>query len=165
VLGYGVRYCWLSFPIISGFGAKVLCSSVFVSGREEQRVRQEELAHFPLSLGHFTVDYKDSSVTGSVWGFEKKIYRRGLGSTLVSELSEEAIRAEKMALAVPPSVGGDTVPWPVGDKVADSLPAGLDKAVLLRAIDSAFAETDTVHPFRTRAVIVVRASFRSIRSP
>lgn len=157
VLGYGVRYCWLSFPIISGFGAKVLCSSVFVSGREEQRVRQEELAHFPLSLGHFTVDYKDSSVTGSVWGFAKKkaIYRRGLGSTLVSELSEEAIRAEKMALAVPPSVGGDTVPWPVGDKVADSLPAGLDKAVLLRAIDSAFAETDTVHPFRTRAVIVV----------
>src|SRR5258708_17765277 len=84
-VGYGVYYCWVSFPIISGYGAKVLCSSVFVAGRTEQQVRKEDIASFPLNLGHFTVDYKDSSVTGAVWALPEKkaIDRSGLAVPLV----------------------------------------------------------------------------------
>ncbi len=154
---YGVHYCWVSFPIISGYGAKVLCSSVFVSGRNEQGVRQEELAAFPLSLGHFTVDYGDSSVTGSVWGLArtKAIYRKGLGATLVSEWPEQRVRDEHWLLAGPLPVLRDTISWPMGDRLADTIPAGLDAAALRKAINGIFIEKDTAHPIRTRAVIVV----------
>ena len=156
-IGYGVYYCWVSFPIISGYGAKVLCSSVFVAGRAEQQVRKEDIASFPLSLGQFTVDYKDSSVTGSVWGLAKKkaIYRKGLGATLVSEWTEQQVRDEKFLLAEQPVLRTDTIPWPMGDRLADTIPAGLDTAVLRRAIGDVFNEKDTLHPIKTRAVIVL----------
>ena len=156
-LGYGIRYCWVSFPIISGYGAKVLCSAVFVSGREEQQVRKEDLGSFPLSLGHFRVNYADSSVTGSVLGFagKKAIYRSGLGATLVSEWSEEQVRAEHFMLAGGRKDGMDSIPWPLGDRLTDTLPAGLDMTLLQRAMDSIFIERDTAHPMRTRAVVIV----------
>ena len=157
LLGYGIHYCWVSFPIITGYGAKVLCSSVFVSGRDEQQVLKEELGSFPLSLGHFSVDLSDSSVSGDVLGFagKKAIYRSGLGVTLVSEWSEEKVRAERFALAGRRMAGTDSIPWPLGDRLADTLPAGLDTALLQRAMDSIFIERDTVRPMRTRAVVVL----------
>ncbi|HWK04862.1 MAG TPA: serine hydrolase [Puia sp.] len=156
-IGYGVYYCWVSFPIISGYGAKVLCSSVFVAGRAEQQVRKEDIASFPLSLGHYTIDYKDSSVTGSVWGLAKTkaIYRSGLGATLVSEWTEQQVREEKFRLAQRPALRTDTLSWPMGDRVADTVPAGLDMAALHSAIDAIFMEKDTAHPIKTRAVIVL----------
>ncbi len=156
-LGYGIRYCWLSFPIISGYGAKNMCSAVFVAGRSEQQERAQELGFFPMSLGTFTVDYKDSSVTGTVFGFGRKkaIYRRGLGATLVNELTEAQIRAQQFHLASPPAINQDTVLWPMGNRSGDSLPANIDKAQLQQAVNYIFTEKDTTHPIRTRAVIIL----------
>ena len=156
-VGYGFYYCWVSFPIISGYGAKVFCSAVFVSGRPEQEVRREELAAFPLTLAHYTVDYRDSSVTGTVWGLAEKkvIYRKGLGATLVSEWPEQQVRAEHFPLAEAGKTRQDTIPWPMGDRLADTIPAGLDTSVLQKALDGPFVEKDTANPIRTRAVVVV----------
>jgi len=157
MIGYGIYYCWVSFPIISGYGAKVLCSSVFVAGRAEAQIRKEDIASFPLNLGSYTVDYKDSSVTGSVWGFAKTkaIYRHGLGATLVSEWTESQVREEKFRLAPLPVLRQDTIAWPMGDRLPDTLPAGLDTAALGCAIASVFTEKDTTHPIKTRAVVVL----------
>src|SRR5579863_8409964 len=73
-----------SLPIISGYGAKVLCSGVFVAGRNPDQVINNDLSSFPLKLGTYTVDRADSSVTGKVWGMavRKAVYRYGLGATL-----------------------------------------------------------------------------------
>jgi CubicO group peptidase (beta-lactamase class C family) len=156
-LGYGIRYCWLSFPIISGYGAKNMCSAVFVAGRNEEQERKQELGFFPMSLGTFTVDYKDSSVTGTVFGLgrEKAIYRKGLGATLISELTEAQVRAEQFHLATAPNISRDSVAWPMGNKMDENIPANVDKAKLQKAIDDVFAEKDTTHLIRTRAVIVL----------
>src|SRR5271170_7727218 len=82
-----------SLPIISGYGAKVLCSGVFVAGRNPDQVLPNDLSGFPLSLGTYTLDRADSSVTGKVWGFavRKAVYRYGLGATLVSGMTEEEL--------------------------------------------------------------------------
>jgi hypothetical protein len=37
-LGYGINYCRVSFPIISGYGAKNVCSAVFISNRDPKEV-------------------------------------------------------------------------------------------------------------------------------
>src|SRR5215207_3794456 len=92
-LSYGIYYAWFSFPIISGYNAKMLCSCVYVEGRKEAEVKAADLSWFPLSLGSTKVDWKDSSVTGSVFGLARRtaIFRRGAGCTMVNSFSEKAI--------------------------------------------------------------------------
>ena len=155
--GLLIYYCWKSFPIISAYGSKVMCSAVFDAGRNEQQVRDQELGAYMMKLADFKVNYSDSSVTGSVFGFAKRkaIYRNGLGSTLVSELDEQQIRSEPIHLAKRPELNTDSIAWPMGDKLTDSFPKGIDSAKLYAAIEKVFVETDTILPVRTRAVVVV----------
>src|SRR4030095_4505143 len=93
VLIFIVAFTWLSFtvfPAVSGYGSKNLCSAVYLQHRNPIDVIKEDLGDFPLSLGTFTVNEKDSSVTGSVWGLAKRktIYRKGIGCTLINDFSE-----------------------------------------------------------------------------
>jgi CubicO group peptidase (beta-lactamase class C family) len=110
-----------SLPVISGYGAKVVCSGVFVAGRAKEDVVREDLASFPMSLASVTVDEKDSSVTASLWGMVKRkaIYRHGLGATLVSGVEEAEIRGQRAEIAALPAVDTDTVDWPMGERGAE----------------------------------------------
>ncbi|HLZ17810.1 MAG TPA: hypothetical protein VKQ08_12250, partial [Cyclobacteriaceae bacterium] len=85
IVGYSGQYAWRAFPIISGYGAKDLCSCAFVAGRDPKDVLGNELNSFPLRLGSFRIDNADSSATGTVFGLAKRkaMYRRGLGCSLV----------------------------------------------------------------------------------
>jgi CubicO group peptidase (beta-lactamase class C family) len=115
-----------SLPIISGDGAKVLCSGVFLAGRNPEEVIKDDLAGFPLSLGSYTVDKADSSVTATVWGMalRKAVYRHGLGATLLSGIAEEELREQRIERAVAPVVDPDTVDWPLGDRLAANMRGG-----------------------------------------
>ena len=156
-LAYGIYFCSITLPIISGYGAKNMCSAVFVANRNEQQVRSQELNFSPMNLATFKVDYADSSVTGSVFGFAKckAIYRKGLGVTLINELSEQQIRNQHFLIAHVPNINQDTVAWPMGNKVNDSFPDAINKVQLTDAIQSIFKEADTAKPIRTRAVVVL----------
>ncbi|MEI9959410.1 MAG: serine hydrolase [Ferruginibacter sp.] len=156
VVAYGVWYAWRAFPIISGYGSKNMCSAVFLQHRNVKDVLREDLGDFPLSIGTFTVDEKDSSVTGSVWGFAKRktVYRKGVGCTLINDLTESEIRAQHFALPAKPVIS-DTVAWPYGDKIADTLPGNIDKAALDKTVDYVMNETKDGKPCYTSAVVVV----------
>jgi len=142
---------WQSLPIISGYGAKVVCSEVFVTGRDKEDVIKEDLSSFPLNLSSCTVDEKDSSVSASVWGLAKRkaIYRRGLGATLVSGLTEGEIRGQRVDRAVPPMVNQDSVDWPMGDRGVIGIEAGDMRAAVGSAFEPGGEGTGT------RAVVVV----------
>ncbi|WP_205508607.1 serine hydrolase domain-containing protein [Longitalea arenae] len=158
LLALGIWYAWRALPIISGFGAKNMASAVYLQHRDPASVLREELAFFPVSLGSFTVNKEDSSVTGSVWGLAKRkaIYRAGVGCTLVNDLTETAIRNQQFNLPAIPAQNRDSIPWPYGDKIADSIPAGVDTAALQRAIDRVMlANTKKGKPAFTRAFLVV----------
>ncbi|HMH31748.1 MAG TPA: serine hydrolase, partial [Puia sp.] len=156
-VGFLIYYCWISFPIITGYGSKVMCSAVFVAGRNEQQVHDQDLSAYMMKLADFKVNYSDSSVTGSILGMAKRksIYRGGLGATVVSELDEQHVRQEPVNLPTKPTVNTDTVAWPMGDKLAGDFPAEIDSAKLQSAIQKIFLEEDTVWPIRTRAVVIV----------
>jgi CubicO group peptidase (beta-lactamase class C family) len=156
-LVWGIHYAWVSFPIISGFDAKAMCSCIFVSGRDKRDLDTSEFADFPFSLGRNEVNLRDSSVTSTVWGMAKKkaIYRRGIGCTLINDITENELRSQTFSIPAPPFLHTDTIPWPYGDKTPDTIPATIDKSKLEAAVNKAFTEPYPGKKQRTRAVVVV----------
>lgn len=157
-LSYGIYYAWLAFPIISGYGAKNLCSCTMLAGRKAEDVIREELGSGLQSLGTFSVNYADSSATASVFGLAKRkaIYRKGLGCTLVNEITEEELRKQRWNVAAPPRVNQDTIPWPTGNKMPDSVNLfGYNLDLLNKTINDAFEESGEEKNRRTRAVVVI----------
>jgi CubicO group peptidase (beta-lactamase class C family) len=157
ILIWVIHYAWVSFPIISGFGAKQMCSCMFISGRTQESIDTSELGDIPFTLGTYNADMEDSSVTGSIWGMAKKkaIYRKGIGCTLINDITEKELRAQTFNIPPPPLVNADTIAWPYGDRIADTILAGMDTKKLNAAVDWAFTEHFADKKTRTRAVVVV----------
>lgn len=157
-IGGAFTYFTLHFsPIISGFGAKALCSCAYNGGRTLESVKQNELGAFPLSLGTFWLNPEDQSAEGHVFGFAsaKAIYRKGLGCTLVREISEEEIR--KQTIDIPAAVKlSDTTYWPLGNKRVDTLTKHVDYDQLNAAVEGAFLNSHADIKTNTRAVVVVQ---------
>ena len=53
---------------------------------------------------------------------QKAIYRKGLGCTLIAEMSEEELRSQKINLPQKQVLNPDTIAWPMGNKLPDSNP-------------------------------------------
>lgn len=152
-----VWIAWQVFPLISGYGAKNLASAYYLQHRVPATIIKEDLGDFPSTLGTYTLNEKDSSVTATVWGFAKRkaIFRKGLGATLINEFSEEQVRAQAFNLPAKPIVNTDTIPWPYGDKLTNEIPSNVDTVQLNKAVESVFHELNNDKPVYTRAVIVV----------
>lgn len=157
ILLYSGIYAWQAFPIISGYGAKILCSCTMVAGREAPDVIAQELGRFPISLSTFTVHYEDSSVTASVFGLARKkaVYRKGLGCTLINEASEEEVRNQTPLLTRLPIILQDTIPWPSGDLLKDTAFSHVNYKKLKYVLEEAFSEPSPEKLRRTRAVVIV----------
>ena len=156
-----IAFVWIAFtvfPAVSGYGSKNLCSAVYLQHRDPADVIREDLGDFPKSLGTFIVNEEDSSVTGSVWGFAKRktIYRKGIGCTLINDFTEEEIRKQQFVLPVKPAINTDSIPWPYGDKLSDTVPGKINKEKMETAVNNVMNETaadgKTVY---TRAVLVI----------
>lgn len=146
------RYVYLSAPILTGYGAKNLCSAVFLQHRQAVEVIKNDLSDFPFSLVSYTLNERDSSATATLWGFarQKAIFRRNAGAALVNGYSEADIRKQKITVPPPPFTDTDTVAWPYGDKLPDTLPSAIDTALLRQAFSKQFTPDD-----QTRALLVV----------
>ena len=155
VIGYATYYLSQALPIIAGYGAKNLCSCVFVAGRDPQQVIQQELGTSLINLGSPQVHFEDSSATSSVFGLStrKAIYRKGLGCTLVSEISEDELRKQPIHLASRPHLNQDSIAWPNGNRIPDSLFNRIEKVNTV--VESVFVEPDKENPLNTRAVVII----------
>lgn len=153
---YGFSYVWRAFPIISGYGAKNLCTCVFVAGRTQESVLADELGSMPLSLGTYEVNWSDSSASGNVFGAanKKAIFRKGLGCTLISEMTEEEIRSQKISIS-PITASPDSLVWPYGQIESDTIFSNIDYDVLNKAIEDAFVEDKPDVKINTRGVVVL----------
>ena len=157
VLLTGITYLAFTFPpIMSGMAAKAMCSCVYVLGRSPESVIEKELAVVP-GLGRAKIQFIDSlSVTATVlWSTKKAIYRKGLGCTMLAERSEEDVRSQKINLARLPAIDQDSLAWPMGNILSDTLLPGVDYSKIRQAIDEAFIETNPKRPLNTLAVIIL----------
>ncbi len=137
----------------TGYSSKIMCSSVYVSGRDPARISSVDLAAtegYPISVD---VMRDEKSVAAAMLGlFEQKtIYNEGLGCTVAAAGTEDRVRAlaEHAPGPLPPLSADE--PWPRGQKVDTSaLPEGVDQEALDKAMDFAFKPG-----VGARAVVVV----------
>ncbi len=126
----GCVYLNTLLPIITGYAAKNLCSSLFVAGRQQQSVEATDLNFSFIKYTDNSVNYDDKSVTSHfLWGKSEAVYRDGYGVTLVKGITEKELRAEKYPFVNNPGYSRDTIEWPMGDVITDTV-TGIDREAL-----------------------------------
>ena len=146
LLGYAIHYVWRMAQVLAGFGAKQLCSCVFVSERTEASVLTHELARFPYTLVTYEVNHAGGYTTAKVGPgpSRRAVYRSGLGCVLLTEDNPSNASSNFRLPAI-----RDT-PLPI----SQTLP-GVDYQQLDAALNQSFAEPDAGHLQNTRAVVVL----------
>jgi CubicO group peptidase (beta-lactamase class C family) len=151
-------------PIGTGSKAKIMASSVFLSGRASAVVEAEDLGFHPLyRIFKAKVDDENKRVTCSLLGTglfpATAVYREGIGATLLNGGSgEEVVRAwPKPAVDVEiANTDPEAVDWPMGDRMT-LYPSftNIDMIRIKAAGDRLFEEPDSAHLLRTRALIIL----------
>jgi CubicO group peptidase (beta-lactamase class C family) len=140
------------FPIISGYGAKSICSNVFICNRLPDDIIRNELRSFPLNLGSYHIDMQQQAVTGRVLGMAKMkaVYKEGLGAILINGTKETNLPIPDQGLHIIPN--RDVSLWPNGNEVSNTAKSTVQAMLLDAAIDEAFQDPVSRG---TRAIIVV----------
>ncbi|MCK5068187.1 MAG: serine hydrolase [Bacteroidales bacterium] len=149
-------FAWPRLPIITAFAAKGMCSSVFLADKTPERVMAEDLSFFPISLAKCKINYEEKSVTAKVLGLAKRkvVFREGLGSVIVLEKPEPELMADSYEIP-DPGYSQDTILWPLGDVIPESLPEGVNYEKLESILEDAIDKPGT-EPFKkTLGVAVV----------
>ena len=163
VLGALAWFLSNALPVATGFVAKYLCSSTFISQRNPAIVFQEDVAPInPISKAvDWQVNREQKSVRAESFGLftTTAIYREGCGCSLVIGTTAEKMRQQtfyKQAADNVQPARRDDLPWPEGSRgPADPASLGIDPAKLKKALAVAFAEPGPAKPKKTRAIIVV----------
>ena len=141
-LAGGIYYIHLLTPVITGYAAKNLASGVFVGNRTQESIESTDLNFSFIKFTNNTVDFEKKEVTSRfLWASSKAIYIEGFGCTLVRG-NEAEIRNRPYTIVPLPAINPDTVAWPAGDKLADTIPAEIDQLMLNKAIVDAFNDRE-----------------------
>jgi hypothetical protein len=140
----------------TGYGAKCLASGVFVAGREPAIVVEQDLDYSIIKYTKSKIDYENKTVTTSFFGLAKQTayYREDVGCSLFAPEKGEALK--KISFEKP-EVSQDAlwrIPWPVGDKIKDTLFQEVSIEKLSTALNNAF-DLKGENNKRTAAVVVV----------
>lgn len=152
--------CYVSkrLPVATGYSAKYLCSSYFVSHRNQDSIENADLNFSIIKYAHNKINEQEKSVTSKVLGMAKAkaIYIDGRGCILVKGKSEEEIRRINTPITAN-TINPDykSALWPNGDKVEAQIPQNIDKAKLEIAVEKAFDDSKREKKRNTRAVVVV----------
>ncbi|MGD1898433.1 MAG: serine hydrolase domain-containing protein [Phormidesmis sp.] len=155
------EYFFRFLRMVTAYKAKLLCSGIFVSGRDAEELLNSDLAVdglWPLRFLRAVVDVDQRTVRVSfLGGFESvAVYRAGLGSTLVVESTVERLKQQSLCFqkAFVQEKARESF-CEQGLSVADEVPCYVDGVRLQRAVDDAFVETNRRRLKRTRAVVVI----------
>lgn len=135
--------------------AKVLCSAVFVSGREPEEAARNSgffmLAESERDGVTWDVDREQKRVRMTRKGITRAARYYGDQGCIIQQKEKDGIFFTPIAVKtkLPPA---DTQPWPMGDRPTDdALPPEIDKASLDSATSAAFADPEAL----TAAFVVV----------
>ena len=111
----------------AGYSAKIVCSNVFISGRDAQQVLERDVqthGHPLLRLMRVSVDREQRSVHAGLLGFAGRglaVARDGTGCATVPD--GDVARAASFKASPVAVAAASPAPWPDGDAVGASAPA------------------------------------------
>jgi CubicO group peptidase (beta-lactamase class C family) len=147
-------------PVGAGYKAKMLCSYLFVSGRQLEHILDNDLEPFNplLDLIETEIDYENKRVTATAFGLVKRtaVFNECLGVTVVPpHMQPDELKLPSACIDVEPA-DPENVPWPTGDlDAAGTFPDEVDTEKLEAAFDKEFSEPNPEKPVRARAAVVV----------
>ncbi len=146
LLGYGIYYLGQMVAVLNGFGAKQMCTCVFVSERTPASVLANELSRFPYTLASYQINDTARYATSQTgwWPARRAVYRDGLGCVLLTDSEATPVPTSFK----PPPVTPSTLPE------SQSM-VSVDYVQMTATLDQAFAEPDPDHPQNTKAVVVL----------
>ncbi len=138
---------------------KLLCSGVFISGRDAEEVLKNDLTAggppgFPMEKIKVAIDRQRKSVTLSTEGIPPRtaVYNGDQGCTLLPR-EDGDIFFKPVALPKNPELANEK--WPMGDVTDGEIPPEVDRAALQAALDFAFDASLQARPQKTRSLLVV----------
>ncbi len=141
-------------PIITGYAAKNLSSGVFVAGRTQESMEATDLNFSFIKYVKSKIDFDKKEVTSKfLWNTSKSVYIDGYGCVLVNDFTADEIKNRPYPELKMLPGNPDTIPWPMGDLITDTIPQGIDMDQLNQSLGKAFA--DTIPQKGTFAVAVV----------
>ena len=150
----GLWYAYQPLQLGVGYGAKLVCSAVFTSGRSFERAAEEEVA-MPIPI--FSLSLHDQSVTCStLFGLLSRTayYDSISGSCTLSAPNGAVPYLDRPSTA--PAVRKTEAPWPLGDAPDSGYPIdGINSLELEQIVKDAFQEPGEGHHRNTRAVVVL----------
>ncbi|MER9106046.1 serine hydrolase [Mesorhizobium sp. M0011] len=156
VLAIAALFAWLYIAppelirVGSGYSAKIVCSNVFIAGRDPNEVLAVDVqapGHPLLRLMRVSVDKNRGTVSAGLFGFLGKsiaVARDGLGCASVPD--GDVGKARRTAIQAEPSAATMGDLWPQGERVE----ASQDPVIAKLLDDAALAGTGM------RAVVVVK---------
>lgn len=157
ITGFVLFFLKPRLPILNGYAAKDFCSCYFLANRAPETIHKEDLYFSPVNFAKCEVDEKNKTVTASTFlGIAKRtaVYREGFGCSLANEKSIEEIKQVTFKKPPLPQENPDTIPWPYGNLLPDTLPKNVDYEILSTIMDSSFDKNGAWYK-KTRAIVVV----------
>jgi CubicO group peptidase (beta-lactamase class C family) len=144
--------------VSAGVSAQIACAGVFVSQRPFDDAVSDAEHLSPLTTGNrYNLDRANETVSVTSFGLVTRtaLYRPGIGCTLLVNSTPEQLRRQADGIKAP-STAFRPAPWPAGDTVdLASLPPGVDRAALDKAVADTFADDTPDRSIATRAIVVV----------
>ena len=160
LVGLGLLFGVQPLEVATGYSAKRMCSEIFLAERDAEEIWRVDLSLIPTAILSYEVDREAKIVSVDALGgivSQQGVYRDGLGCALTNGVSVSELKAMRYDRPAVPASYDASAPWPVGNAVqTQTLPEGVDRAKLERAMALAFEEPDLVNdPIQTRAVVIV----------
>lgn len=154
LLAIGCFYMNPLLPIITGYAAKNLSSGIFVAGRTQESMQAIDLNFSFIKLTKNKINWQTKEVKSSfLWNSSTSVYIDGFGCSLVNDATIDEIKNRPYTIVETQPITPDTIAWPMGDVISDTIPSEVNIELLNQSIEQAFADTI---PFKgTFAVMVV----------
>jgi hypothetical protein len=154
ILAGGYFYMSPLLPIITGYAAKNLSSGVFEAQRSQESLEATDLNFSFIKYVKNKIDFENKTVKSRfLWHTSKTTHIEGFGNVLINDYSVSDIQGRPYFTSAPLPANPDTIAWPMGNVIPDSIPDGINRTSLDSVVNIAFA--DTVPYKGTFAVMVV----------
>lgn len=141
---------WQLLDAAAGHNAKVLCSAVFISGRSLEEARAHSLRVEP-PLSQVRLDREARIVQVTIAGLIRRraVFAESQGCIgLPRGLDAPEFEPVAVSSSLPPP---DSLDWPMGDRVRNDPPKGIDAGRLRSAVEAAFSDPNA----HTAAFLVI----------